>query len=466
MLDFENSQIFKYFKEISEIPRVSGNTRGIADYLVSFADAHSLECERDTADNVIIKKPATDGYEGRPTVILQGHTDMVGAGDLDFDNEGIRLICQNNFLSADGTTLGGDNGVAVAYMLALLEGSDDIAHPALECVFTSNEEIGLLGAAALDCSRLRGRMMINLDSDEEGCFIAGCAGGLRIDLKLKEMKRLPLSQAYSLTLAGFKGGHSGADIHLGRLNAIRELAKALSSFGDTRICSFIGGDADNVIPSSASCIFSCSASITEIRNKLDEILQEIKKYEPSAAFELDINEGNFMAIDNEDSYDLLSLVCELPTGVFAMSREVEGSVETSDNIGIINVTKDNSIIILSVRSSVENEKHKLAKLIEMIAAKYRATSERRGEYPGWQYKSDSPLRDCLCRVYRKEYGKDAKVLTIHAGLECGIFADKLDGLDCISMGPDNFEIHTVNERLSIASFLRVYDFLIKVLKEI
>ena len=460
-------RVFDFFVEFSKVPRGSTHTAAIADYLVDFAKARGLAYRRDEHDNVIIKKAATPGFEGRPTVILQGHTDMVLAENeecnIDLLTDGLELYVDGDFLRARGTTLGGDDGVAMAYALALLD-SSDISHPAIEAVFTSDEEIGLLGAVGLDTSDLQGRLMLNIDSDAEGIFTVGCAGGMRVDIKLPVCRSVKADKAYKLSVSGFKGGHSGVEIDKGRHNAIKALVDGLSYVEGISIVSIGGGNADNAIPRSCECVLAA-----EDVEKIDfaAILKE--KYgaiEGDMVVSITSLEGEFLGCDVESSKNVISLVSECPSGVIRMMEDIEGLVETSLNLGIISMTDDTLEISFSVRSAVGAEKEKLAARLRDIAKAHGAEYGQYGEYPAWEYRKESHLRDTMCDVYRDMYGKDPVVMTIHAGLECGIFSDKMEGLDCVSIGPDNFDIHTTEERLSISSTVRVWEYLIEVLKRV
>lgn len=460
--------VFDFFVEFSKVPRGSTHTAAIAEYLCDFARARGLSHRRDEHDNVIIKKPATEGYENRPTVILQGHTDMVLAENeecrIDLLRDGLELYVDGDFLRARGTTLGGDDGVAMAYALALLD-AKDIPHPAIEAVFTSDEEIGLLGAVGLDTSDLDGRLMINIDSDAEGIFTVGCAGGMRVDIKLPVKRSVKAMKAYTLKVAGFKGGHSGVEIDKGRRNAIKALAEGIALVPDASIVNMAGGNADNAIPRSAECTFIAEGDIASVdfEGKLKEIFGEI---ENEMTVTLESCEGDFLGLDRDSSAKAISLIRECPSGVIRMMADIEGLVETSLNLGILSMGDETVEISFSVRSAVGAEKEKLAERLEEIATAHGASFGRYGEYPAWEYRRDSHLRDTMCQVYRDMYGKEPVVMTIHAGLECGIFSDKMAGLDCVSIGPDNYDIHTTEERLSISSTVRVWEYLLEVLKNI
>ena len=473
MLNFSDypysEKALRFFEEFSKIPRGSGNTKAIADYLVAFANERGLEVIRDASDNVIIRKPATPGYEDHPGVILQGHTDIVALKNPDcninMDKDGLELYRDGDYLRARGTTLGADDGVAMAYAMAILD-SDDLSHPELEAVFTSDEEVGLLGATALDASLLRGRMLINIDSDEEGIFTAGCAGGGRIDIRLSGKAKTHIGQICTLTITGFKGGHSGVEIHKNRANAIKCAAEILSSLEGVRVGKMIAGSADNAIPSDAVVLFTTKSSIFEISEIINNVKEALPEGETDATFNIDMKLFSAKLYSEEDSKNILSLICEMPNGVTRMSEDIEGLIETSLNMGIISINDKSVALTISVRSAVGEEKAKLIAKVKEIATSHGASVEVRGEYPAWEYRKESRLRDVMCAVYKDMYGKDATVVTIHAGLECGIFSDKIEGLDCVSIGPDNHDIHTPEERLSLSSFNRVYEYIINVLKNL
>lgn len=473
MLDFNDypysERALRFFEEFSKIPRGSGNTKKIADYLVSFAKERSLEVIRDENDNVIIRKPATAGYENHPGVIIQGHTDIVALKNPDcpinMEKQGLELYRDGDYLRARGTTLGADDGVAIAYAMAILD-SDDLSHPELEAVFTSDEETGLIGATALDASVLRGKMLINIDSDEEGIFTAGCAGGGRIDISINGKAKTHLGQIYTLTIGGFKGGHSGVEIHKNRANAIKVMADVLSRLDGVRIGRTVAGSADNAIPGDAIVIFTTKSSIYEISQVVNDVKENLPEGDSDATFKIDMKLFSAKLYSEEDSANIISMINEMPNGVTRMSEDIDGLVETSLNMGIINIDDKAVNLTISVRSAVGAEKTKLIDKVKSIAASHNATVGVRGEYPAWEYRKESRLRDVMCQVYKDMYGKDATVVTIHAGLECGIFSDKIEGLDCVSIGPDNHDIHTPEERLSLSSFNRVHEYLINVLKSL
>ncbi len=365
MLDFKKygdaEAPLRHFAEFSKIPHGSGNTALIADYLVRFANERGLFVYRDSADNVVIRKPAALGYENRPTVIFQGHTDMVAEktadAKIDMENDGLRLYADGDFLRAEGTTLGGDDGVAIAYALAVLD-SNDIPHPEFEAVFTSDEEIGLIGAAALDTSVLRGRTLINIDSDIEGIFTVGCAGGLRMDADLPVLREDYGKHSYMLTLSGFKGGHSGVEIDKGRLNAVLELIKLVSMIPTARISEICGGNMDNAIPRSAECKFAADIDAAQIEALFPSFLAERRDTEPDIELSLTSSKLSLSPLSERSCRDFCNTAITLSSGVIEMSRDIPGLVETSKNLGILRTDEDRIKISYSLRSSVGEEKRK------------------------------------------------------------------------------------------------------------
>lgn len=462
LADLQPEKVFYYFEQLCGIPHGSGNVKKLADYLVFFAKVHQLECERDGADNVIIRKGSTNGYADAPTVILQGHTDMVCAktasSEHNFESDGIQLILEGDTIRANGTTLGGDDGVAVAIGLALLA-SDDIEHPALEVVFTSDEEIGLVGAKALDYSRLQGKVLLNLDSESEGILTVSCAGGSVTTVTLPFTRKEMQGEVCRISIEGLTGGHSGAEIHKNRANAAVLAGAFLVSCG-AGVVSAAGGSADNAIMS--SCVLTvCGKDLAAHAKACEETFRAAYPEEDirvlctptgeTSAFVADVPLGEYLQ--------------KAPYGVQSMSREIDGLVQTSLNIGILETKEDAFVGIYSVRSSVENEKNGLNAQLAQIAASFGGNAVTEGEYPAWEYRKQSPLRDLMTRVYERMYGKPMRVEAIHAGLECGLFAGGIDGLDAVSFGPDMRDIHTPAECLSASSVARTWSYLLAVLAE-
>jgi dipeptidase D len=467
--DYKDAEkVFFFFEEISKIPHPSENTSLIANYLTDFAKARGLWYTRDEYNNVIIRKPATPGYENRPGIIIQGHTDMVAdkvaSCNIDMNKEGLKLFRDGDFIRAEGTTLGGDDGVAIAYALAILD-SSKIEHPELEALFTSDEEIGLIGATALDASLLRGKTMINIDSDVEGIFTVGCAGGMRMDAELKLKKSSEEKKLLSLSVTGLLGGHSGTEIDKGRTNAIKVLGELLAECSGVQISDISGGNADNAIPRYAQCSF-CIADGSFNESLIEKAISKYKAVEPDIQILLKSDKKYGAVFSVDDSNKIIELICKLPSGVAAMSRDIPNLPETSSNLGIAKTDGDTVSLSVSLRSSKNSEKEKLRLKVREISEGYGASVGERGEYPAWEYRRDSHLRDIMKDVYTKMYDKEPEIITIHAGLECGIFSNKIEGLDCVSIGPNNYDIHTPEERLSISSTARVWEFLKNIIKEI
>lgn len=454
-----------FFKELAAIPHGSGNTKAISDYCVAFAKRRGLRYLQDRANNVIIWKAATNG--SAETVILQGHLDMVCAKreelSFDFTRDALRLHTDGDFLFAEGTTLGGDDGIAVAYALAILD-SDTLRHPNLEVVFTVDEEIGMLGAAALDLSPLKGRMLINVDSEEEGTLLTSCAGGVRADLTFSAAEEKTVAaDCLRVTLGGLPGGHSGAEIDKGHENAVLVLAKLLQSCGVSRLCSIDGGSADNAIPTGCTAVVENKPGLAD---RLQAALAKEKAVfaltEQGAALTLQPAEAQ-SAFSEKDTARLLSLLCGAPNGIVAMSRQVPGLVQTSLNLGTVKTEGDKVLTGHALRSSVGEEKARLLAALTAHAGDCGATVSAFGDYPAWEFKENSRLRETVLACYEAQYGKPMTITAIHAGLECGIFCGKKPQLDCVSMGPDIFDIHTFDERLSLSSARRTFRLLCSVL---
>ena len=471
----EPAAVFGYFEEICAIPHGSRNTRMISDYLVNFAKTNGLRYIQDEADNVIIFGDATPGYEDHPAVILQGHMDMVCEKDadcpIDMAAEGLDVTHDGKVVFAKGTTLGADNGIAVAMGLAILA-DKTIPHPPIELLITSDEEIGLLGAAAVDLSELKGRALINLDSEGEGVFTVSCAGGCTATISLPVDRRAVYGPCIRLVVDGLKSGHSGADIHRNRGNANKIMGEFMSRIQKLMplcLTSLAGGAKDNVIPGSCQAtLVAMGINLERINTIAEELQAEIREQydEPDAsvqAFDVDALGGN--SLSTESTAKVISLLCAAPNGVQAWSKDIEGLVQTSLNMGVVKLG-DRVNVTLSVRSSVNSEKLELLEQLHKLADMFEADYKEDGAYPAWEYKKESRLRDVMVSTYKAMFDRDAKVEAIHAGLECGLFTEKLPGLDCVSIGPQMYDIHTSRERLEIGSTQRTWEFLLAVLKNL
>ena len=474
LADLEPKAVFHYFEDICAIPHGSYNTKQISDYLVDFAKKHDLRYIQDELNNVILFGDATAGYEDREPVIIQGHMDMVCVKDpdcpKDMTKEGVDVTHNGEFVYAEGTSLGADDGIAVAFALALLA-DPTIPRPALEVVITVDEETGMEGASGIDLSMLRGRRLLNIDSDEEGIFTVSCAGGVKSTIHLSVKRRAVYGPCVRLTVEGLKGGHSGAEIHKPLANANKVMGEFLGRIQQIMpvcITKLQGGEKDNAIPSFCQVTMVALGMYIERINDIAEQLQkEIRENydEPDAIVrgdDVDALGGN--ALTTEDSAKVIALMNALPNGIQAWSQEIDGLVQTSLNMGV--ATLDEQLqLTFALRSSVNQEKEDLKKKIEEVAAFYGASCTHKGDYPAWEYKKDSHLRDTMVRVYEEMYGKKPGVFAIHAGLECGLLSEKIENLDCISLGPQAYDIHTPRERLSIASTQRFWSYLCEVLKQ-
>ena len=473
--DVKHKIVFDFFTEISQIPRGSGNEKAIADYLENFALTRGLFYVRDEVNNVFIKKAASSSeMSGSAPVLLQGHTDMVCEAlpevEHDFLKDPIKFVRKDDRLFADGTTLGADNGVAVAIMLALLD-SEDIVHPDLECLFTVGEEVGMDGMHAFDTSLLSARRMINLDSAGEGIATVACAGGVRTDFSYTP-ETSPLNsdeKAFNIKVSGLYGGHSGEDINLGRYNAIECTARIIRSIGSVaayRVVSIKGGDKDNAIPRHCETILAVKngCDVLNIAKKCEaEIKRELISDDMNFTVECSECEYSGNAVSVNDSVKLIDFISLMRSGPVKMSPLVEGMVETSYNLAVIRADINSFKLTVSSRSSVESSLDDMERLMASFGRLAGFNEDTRGRYPGWQYAEVSPLRDTYLSVYKVLFGKDGIAIGIHAGLECGLLVKKVPDMDIISIGPDIKDLHSPSESMSIASLDRLYDIVLAIL---
>ena len=471
----EPANVFGYFEKICSIPHGSKNTKLISDYLVEFAKEHELAYIQDEHNNVILFQEGTCGMENHAPVIIQGHMDMVCEKDedcpIDMATEGLDVTHDGHSVYARGTTLGGDDGIAVAYALAILA-DKSIPHPPLEVIITVDEEIGMLGADAIDLSMLKGRTLLNIDSEEEGIFTVSCAGGCRATLTMNVERRAVYGPCIRLAVDGLQGGHSGVEIHKNRANAAKVMGEFMSRIQNLMplcLTSFSGGSKDNAIPRSCQATLVAMGSHIDRINGIAEQLQaEIREQynEPEAtvqAFDVDALGGN--ALTTQSTANVISLLCSVPNGVQAMSQDIPGLVQTSLNLGIAKLG-DRFSLTFSVRSSVNAEKVELLEKLKGIIEMHNGSYSTMGDYPAWEYKKDSNLRDTMVKIYTEMFRKEPEVVAIHAGLECGLLSEKLPGLDCVSIGPQMHDIHTSREKLEIASTERTWNFLLEILKNL
>lgn len=476
--------IFKYFSEISRIPRGSGNEKEVSDYLVSFAKELKLEHYQDEANNVIMIKPATPGYENEPAIILQGHMDMVCEKKKDYTHDflkdGISLILEGDYLHADGTTLGADDGIALAYIMAMMA-DNTLGHPRLEAIITTDEEVGMHGAKALDLSKLQGKYMINIDSEEEGYLLCSCAGGLAGTSTLPVKRISAYGKKVKISIGGLLGGHSGIDIVHHRVNATKLLGRLLFELRETVSFGLVhmqGGFKDNVIPREAYAeILVTSEDPKELQEAYNEVSKlatellvsyqsELSASEPEMNYQIeDLGDDTFEVMHSSSFEKMLFLLVNMPNGVQVMSSHIEGLVESSLNMGIFRTDADKVELFTSIRSSISSYKYHLSNKLNYMTSFLGGDYVVRWEYPAWEYKKDSLLRDHCQKWYNKLYGKDMKVEAIHAGLECGLISEKLPGIDIVSIGPDITSVHTIEEKVSVSSTIRVYQFLEKIISD-
>ena len=463
--------MFHYFEEISKIPRGSGNEKGIADYLCAFAGERGLDCYRDAENNVLIKKKATAGREAEESMLLQGHTDMVCEKlpevEHDFLRDPIALCVEDGWLTAQGTTLGADDGVAVAAMLAILDGAL-ASHPTVECLFTTSEETGMNGAIAFDFSRVSARKMLNLDSASEAEVVCGCAGGVRSEITLRGDKAEREGDALCVSLSGLCGGHSGEDINRGLANANRLMGRILLALqAEMPVCvaAIQGGSKDNAIPRDCTAVI-----VVENGEKAAEIINGEAK---SIAAELATADSDFTckvekcalvpSWDAAPSARILAAICNAPCGVIEMSRDAEGLVEWSSNLGVIETEEEKITLSFLSRSTIEARIDHTIRMFDALALACGGTAEHHSRYTGWNYEKISPLREAYLDTFRALFGKEATPIIIHAGLECGLIRAKVPDMDMISIGPETVGLHSPSEKMNIASAERFWQILERML---
>lgn len=474
--ELEPKRVFHYFYEISKIPRGSGNMEKIADYCMEFAKEHSLLAVRDDANNVIIYKSGAKGYENSETVILQGHLDMVCQKDIDskicFETDGITLLKDQDYIVADGTTLGADNGIAVAIILAILE-DDTLIHPPIEAVFTTDEEIGMLGAIKLDFTLLKGKKMINLDAEETKNVTVSCAGGSDFRMNIPIKREKVSKSLVQLEISGLLGGHSGMEINSNRVNSNILMARVLNSLKkdvDFDIISIDGGDKGNAIP-----LYTKARLVASDKNKLNRTAQnilnviktEISCFEPNFEWNISIiDSGEYEAIKSPDTNEIIYMLNMAPNGVLAMSSNIDNLVETSLNLGILKTDEEEIEMLFTLRSSKKSALLALEEKMQTYSECVPCKTSISGQYPPWEFKDGSVLQKIYKEKHLKKFGFPCEITAIHAGLECGVFASKIDDLDCIAFGPDTYDVHTTKERLSIPSTKHTYELVTEILREL
>ncbi len=470
-------KVFHYFEEICRIPHGTENTAALADYCVAFANARGLEVIKDKVGNILIKKPGTEGYENSEPVIIQGHMDMVCEktleSDHDFLNDPLDLYIENGYVRARNTTLGGDDGIAVAMSLALLD-SGDVAHPPLEILFTVDEETTMLGAEEFDLSLLKGTRMINMDSEVEGVLTVGCAGGITFLAEIPIEKEEVTNTIVKLHLKGLLGGHSGNEIHLQRINANKHMGKLLQhlvlSGYKFNVVAVNGGEKENVIT------YSCVAEIAIADDAKAALMAEVAATEELWKKEYGVDEPDLTitaadegaktvtALTEADSKKIIRFLAAAPHGVFCFDRNLKTPVETSLNIGVVRTNEDHVWVNYFIRSSIDTKRDECVEELTAYVETYNAKIETNSAFPAWSYNPQSNLRPVMAKLYEEMFGKKPVVEAIHAGLECGTFYGKRPEIDYVSIGPNILDIHSVNEALDIASTERTWNFLVELLK--
>lgn len=474
---FEPNKVFEFFEEISKIPRGSKNTSKIAEYCLDFAKARGLKSAKDDAGNVVIYKNGTKGYETSEPVILQGHLDMVCEKTpdctIDMEAECIKLCTDGEFIWADKTTLGGDDGIAVAYMLALLD-SQSIPHPPIEALFTNDEEIGMIGARELDMSLISGKKLINIDSEEEGILTVSCAGGVRAycTLPLNFVPTTENETAFEINISGLLGGHSGIDINLHRKNAHMLMGRLLQHLArrlDYNVAFIDGGKKTNVIPKSAYAIVCTdkenSAQLFNSVLSFNEILKsELASTEPDVNVSVKLCKKPTKQCDGESTRKIIFTLQQIPDGIQAMSPDIPNMVQTSLNMGELETSDYSLKMGYLIRSNASTGKQLTIQKLQSFIDYLDGSIEFENDYPVWEYRADSPMRDTMIKAYEEVYADTPKISAIHAGLECGILSGKISNADMVSFGPDLENVHTPNERMRVASVERCWKLLLKALE--
>lgn len=472
--------VWEYFEQICQVPRPSKKEEQIIQFLMDFAQKHDLEAKQDKSGNILIKKPATKGKENLKTVVLQSHIDMVGEKnkdtDHDFEKDPIKPYIEGDWVKAEGTTLGADDGIGIAAQMAILS-SDEITHGPIECLFTVDEETGLTGAFALESGFFDGKILLNLDSEDWGELFIGCAGGIDTVARISYDKEKPSSdhKSYKLFVTGLNGGHSGDEIDKGLGNSLKIANRFLWNINDkfdTSLAAFEGGRARNAIPREAEVVFTIHEDDEDqlesyFKEFEEEIKNELKTTEPNLKITLEETDTPSYIIDEDSYYDLINALYGCPHGVYAWSQEIENLVETSTNLASIKMEDEERFFITtSQRSSVDSAKHDIASMVESVFRLAGAKVDHSAGYPGWQPNTDSEIMKITRDAYKRLFNEDPEVKAIHAGLECGLFLQKYPYLDMISVGPTIKGAHTPEERISIETTKQFWDLLVEVIQNI
>lgn len=471
-LNEKYSKLINLFKEISKVPRNSKEEEKIADYLCEFAKSRNLWYRKDKNNNVLIKKKASIGLEEKKTILFQAHTDMVCVktddSNHDFSSDAIEIIDDGKTLTAKDTTLGADDGIGVAFLLLFLD-DNDIKLPTIECLFTTEEEIGMNGARSFDYSDIKASYLINLDGEEENTAIVGCAGGVSVNYT-KECNLEDVSDTvYELNITGLYGGHSGVDIDKGRINSNYLAARLLNELTDVKIVSFIGGTKDNAIANNTKVLFTTSS--LEMDKTINSALCKFRFSKEDRNIKVEVKpvvtKNRVMCMNKEDSKSILSLIVKIKQGVIEMSKDIKGLVETSGNIGIVKVEEGKIFIVESLRSSIDNIKEEVKNENNALALKLGFNISEEGSYPGWKYNPNSKLEKVYIESYKQTHNNENPIVcAIHAGVECGMIYENLSHLDMISLGPDVKDVHTVNETLYLDSCKKMLETLINIIDKL
>lgn len=470
------TKVFSFFEDMTKIPHGSGNEKAISDFLVNFAKKRSLEVIQDSELNVIIKKPATPGYENVSPVIIQGHMDMVCEKNKDtkhdFEKDPLELRIVEDYIYANGTTLGADNGIAVAYGLALLD-SKDIPHPALELLVTTGEETGMYGAIAVDPKHLDGKVLLNIDSEEEGIFLVSCAGGVTNYVHINNQWENTNGSALKLEIKGLKGGHSGMEIIKQRGNANKLMGRLLNSIGKEvhfNIAHISGGAKNNAIPRESEVILTAdTANLEKIKtianNTINIFKEELRVQDPDVKLEISEVKAE-KQLTCEVTTSIVNFLNLMPNGVQTMSKDIEGLVESSLNLGVIVFSEEKITFVSAIRSSVKTLKNEIVDRVGTLSKLVGAEMVNDSDYPEWQYEPNSKIRDLCVETYKEITGQEPKIDAIHAGLECGLLKEKMADVDMISFGPNLYDVHTPQEHMSITSVQNVWEFIQRLLKNV
>lgn len=465
---YEPKKVLEFFEMLCSVPHGSGNTKQISDLCVKFAKDRGLEYYQDNLNNVIIIKEASEGYEDEPALILQGHMDMVcekvDGSNHDFTKDGLKLIVDGDWLRADGTTLGGDDCIALAMAMAALD-DETLGHPRLEAMFTVDEEVGMDGAFGIDCSPLKGRALLNLDSEEEGVLTVGCAGGMRADCTIPVKRENKKLVGAKLMISGLMGGHSGAEIDKGRANSnilMGRVLHAMDKAAPVQLVELFGGRADNVITNQTEAVIAFAKDDAEkLEAAVEEMAANFRKEYDAADPDIKVSfaltgEQEYEAVCVEDTKKIIYALMCTPQGVQEMSRKLKGLVQTSLNMGVLRLNEDRMTAGYSVRSSIRTQKEMLAERLVLLYEAVGGGVSFRGAYPAWEYADVSPLRSKVAKIFEEQYGRAPEIVMTHGGLECGLFQEKMPGLDTVALGPTLVDIHSPKERLNLPSLERTW----------